>query len=223
MIQESDKIAIGVSGGKDSLALLVLMASLRRFFPIKFDIVAITCLMGLDDPDYSDVRRLCEKLDVEYIIEPTQIAQIVFEERKEANPCSLCANMRRGALHSAAKKYGCNKIAFGHHKDDVLETFLMSTLYEGRIHTFSPVTYLDRTDITLIRPMIYIEEKDIVTFANSYPLTPVHKTCRVDGHTNRENMKSLIKQLQQDKKDVKNTLFGAIQRAHISGWKEGKK
>ena len=218
MIKTGDKICVGVSGGKDSLTLLTLLAQTRRYYPEKFELEAVTLKMGIDDPDFSSVAEYCKKLGVNYTILETQIAQIVFVERKEENPCSLCANMRRGALHNIAKELGCNKVALGHHRDDVLETFLMSTFYEGRLHTFSPVTYLDRTDLHLIRPMIYIEEKDIKRLVKDKLIDPVPKTCRIDGHTNREYFKNLLYTLQEKNHDVKNILFGAIKRAGKDNW-----
>ena len=218
MIKTGDKICVGVSGGKDSLTLLALLAQTRRFYPEKFELEAVTLAMGLDDPDFAPVAAFCKTLDVNYTILETQIAQVVFEERKEEHPCSLCANMRRGALHNIAKELGCNKVALGHHRDDVLETFLMSTFYEGRLHTFSPVTYLDRMDLHLIRPMIYIEEKDIKRLVKDGKIDPVPKTCRIDGHTNREYFKDLLHTMQQKNHDVKNILFGAIRRAGKDNW-----
>jgi len=218
MIQSGDKICVGVSGGKDSLTLLTLLAHTRRFYPEKFEIEAVTLTMGLDDADLTPVVEYCKEIGVNYTIKETQIAQIVFEVRNEENPCSLCANMRRGALHAIAKELGCNKIALGHHRDDVLETFMMSTFYEGRVHTFSPVTYLDRMNLHLIRPMIYIEENDIRRFVKEHPLHPVPKTCRIDGHTNRQYFKDLLHEMELKSPDLKNVLFGAIKRAGINGW-----
>lgn len=222
MIEAGDKVAVGLSGGKDSIVLLSLLAKLRRFYPNKFELIAITLAMEEDHSMFSPADTLCRQLDVPYIIKDTDIARIIFEERNEKNPCSLCANMRRGALNSLAKELGCNKVALGHHRDDVLETYFMSTLYEGRIHTFSPVTYLDRKDITIIRPMIYIDEGEIRQAVKDHDLKPVPKTCKADGHTNRQYMKDLIAALEEHNPEIKNNLFGAIQRQEIDGWRNVK-
>ena len=164
MINDGDKIAIGISGGKDSLTLLYALSHLRRFYPKNFDIEAITVSMGFKEMDFSPVEKLCRELDVNYTVVETEIADIIFSHRKETNPCSLCARMRKGAFNAKVKELGCNKEAYAHHYDDVIETMMMSLIYEGRFHCFSPVTYLDRSDITLIRPLIYVEEKDIIGF-----------------------------------------------------------
>ena len=164
MIQAGDKIAIGISGGKDSLTLLYALHGLKRFYPEPFEIHAVTVDLGFGNQDFDQIKALCEKLEVPYTIVKTEIADIIFEQRKETNPCSLCAKMRKGALNEAMKAVGCNKIAYAHHKDDIIETFLMSLIYEGRIHTFSPVTYLDRMDVTVIRPLMYMKEVDVIGF-----------------------------------------------------------
>ena len=218
MIQKGDKIAVGVSGGKDSIALLYCLNALRRFYPEKFDIVAITLSLGNPDFDINSLIELYEKIGVEYHIENTNIAEIVFDIRKEKNPCSLCSNMKRGILYSTAKNLGCNKAAFGHHKDDVIETLLLSLFYEGRINTFSPVTYLDRTDITLIRPLIYTEEKMIQSFVRNEGITPVKSGCRVDGMTKRQFIKDHIEALMEENPNTKDNLFGAIMRNGMKGW-----
>ena len=183
MIEEGDKIAIGISGGKDSLTLLYALSGLKRFYPKKYEIEAITVDMGFKELDFSAVAQLCKELDTNYTVVESEIAEIVFEHRKESNPCSLCAKMRKGAFNAKAKELGCNKEAYAHHYDDVIETLLMSLIYEGRIHCFSPATYLDRSDITLIRPMIYVEESDIIKFNKAYQLPVVKNPCPVDGHT----------------------------------------
>lgn len=222
MIGQGDKIAVGLSGGKDSIILLYLLAELRRFYPNKFELIAITLSMESDHSMFEWLQAFCRDMDVPYLIKDTDIFRIIFDERNEKNPCSLCANMRRGALNSYAKELGCNKVALGHHKDDALETYFMSTLYEGRIHTFSPVTYLDRKDITIIRPMIYIEEKEIIEMVKDNDFKPVPKTCKADGHTNRQYMKDLISTLENRNPEIKNNLFGAIQRKEIDGWRNIK-
>jgi len=219
MIDDGDKIAIGVSGGKDSLTLLYALSHLRRFYPKKFDIEAITVNMGLKDMDFSQVERLCKELGVNYTIIETQIAEIIFSYRKEKSPCSLCARLRKGAFNIKAKELGCNKKAYAHHFDDVIETMMMSLIYEGRFYCFSPVTYLDRSDITLIRPLIYVKEADIKGFRNAYNLPVVKNLCPVDGYTKRNYVKELIKSLQSESPELKKRLFHAVQTGNIPGWK----
>ncbi len=219
MIKDGDKIAVGVSAGKDSLALLCAMAELRRFYPRSFELCAITVDMGFENCDFQPIKEFCDKLGVEYHIVPTQIYHVIFEARKEKNPCSLCAKMRRGALYSYAKQIGCNSVALGHHFDDVVETFMLNLFYEGRIGCFQPVTYLSKTDITLIRPMIYLPEKDIRYFAGKNDLPIIKSQCPADGNTEREHMKQLIRTLERENKGLRYRLFGAIQRAEIDGFK----
>jgi tRNA(Ile)-lysidine synthase TilS/MesJ len=218
MIADGDKIAIGVSGGKDSLVLLYCMKELQRFLPQKFDLVAVTLSLGNEGFDTARLIDFYRQLGVEYHIEDTNIAKVVFDVRNEKNPCSLCSNMKRGAIYNVAKSLDCNKAAFGHHKDDVVETLLLSLFYEGRINTFSPVTYLDRKDITLIRPMIYMEEKMIRTFTQKEGITPVPSGCRVDGETKRQQVKDLVWNLTKENRHLKDNLFGAIQRNGMNGW-----
>ena len=219
MIDDGDKIAVGISGGKDSLALLSTLAALRRFYPKKFDIVAITVDMGFKDMDFSPIAKFCESLNVEYKIAKTEIAKIIFEVRKEPNPCSLCAKMRRGALHLAAVEAGCNKVALGHHYDDAVETFMMNLFFEGRLGCFSPVTYLSNRKINLIRPMIYAQEKDVSYFARRQNL-PVQKSlCPEDHATERENMKNFLASLEKENKGVKHRIFGAMCKGGIDGYK----
>ena len=220
MIEDGDKIAVGVSAGKDSLTLLCAMAEIRRFYPKKFDLLAITVDMGFEGMDFSPVKSFCEELGVEYEIVPTQIAKIIFDVRKEKNPCSLCAKMRRGALYNYAKERGCNKVALGHHFDDVVETFMLNLFFEGRLGCFQPVTYLSNTDITLIRPMIYMPEKDVRYFASKTEL-PIQKSpCPADGNTEREEMKKLLASLERENKGLRYRIFGAIQRGGIDGFRE---
>lgn len=219
MIQDGDKIAVGVSGGKDSQLLLTSMVQLRRFLPVRFDVMAITVNLGFESFDIKSLIEFYEKLGVDYHIEDTQIGKIVFEAREEKNPCSLCANMKRGAVYHTAKAHGCNKAAFAHHMDDVVETLMMSLLYEGRIHTFSPVVHLDRTDIILIRPMIYVEEKLVRSCVKAIGINPIKSGCPVDGITKRQEVKDLIFNLMKENKQLKANLFGAIQRSGINGWK----
>ena len=176
MIHTGDKIAIGISGGKDSLTLLYALHGLQRFYPEKFDLEAITVDLGNPDFDLSHIRHLCETMQIPYTVVKTEIAQIVFEERKEKNPCSLCAKMRKGALNDAVKKLGCNKIAYAHHKDDIVETMMMSLIYEGHFYSFPPITHLDRTNLTVIRPLMYVSEADVKGFCRKYQLPVVRQT-----------------------------------------------
>jgi tRNA(Ile)-lysidine synthase TilS/MesJ len=218
MIEEGDCIAVGVSAGKDSLALLVALKELSLFYPKAFKVEAITVSLGFDNFDLSGVTDLCKNLDIPYTIYETQIARIIFEERKEKNPCSLCSKMRKGALYDKAKERGCNKIALGHNLDDLNETLLMSLFYEGRIHTMPPIAYLQEVDLTLIRPLIYAREAEIKTFAKKENLPVVKSPCPADGHTKREEVKNLIASLQKDIPKVDANLFGAIKRSYIPGW-----
>lgn len=220
MIEDGDKIAIGVSGGKDSMTLLTAMAQLQKFYPKKFTLEAISLTMGIGNTDFSPVAEYCRQIGVNYTVKDTLIGKIVFEIRQEKNPCSMCANLRRGALHNISKKLGCNKVALGHHRDDAIETLLLSTFYEGNIHTFSPVTYLDRKDLYLIRPLIYTDEKQLRSLAKSGRFPVVKSPCHIDGKTKRQYIKDLIFELQKTNKDIKSNLFGAIKRAEIDGWHE---
>ena len=218
MIEDGDVIAVGVSGGKDSLALLATLANLRRFYPKKFELKAITLEMGYEEMDFTPVAELCKKLDVEYITRQTDIKTIVFDIRQEENPCSLCAKMRRGALNDTAKQCGCNKVALGHHYDDVIETVMMSLLYEGRFNCFLPMTYLNRRDITVIRPMIYAPEAYIKSLVRRLELPVVHNPCPADGNTKREEIKQLIHTLEHQNHGVRQRIFGAVQRYPLRGW-----
>lgn len=218
LIEDGDKIAVGISGGKDSLALLYALANLRRFYPKKFQLVAITVHLGIEGMDFTDVCSLCEELEVPYYIVETQINEIVFEARKEENPCSLCAKLRKGSLNEKAMELGCNKIAYAHHKDDVVETFLMSLTFEGRLHTFSPKTYLSKTGLILIRPLIYIDESRIIGFQNKYALPVVKNLCPADGFTKREEMKQLVKEMNKKYPDYKERVFTAITHGELPDW-----
>lgn len=219
MIDDGDKIAVGISGGKDSLALLSTLAAMRRFYPKKYDIVAITVDMGFKDMDFSPIAKFCESLDVEYKIAKTEIAKIIFEVRKEPNPCSLCAKMRRGALHLAAVEAGCNKVALGHHYDDAVETFIMNLFNEGRLGCFSPKSYLSNRQITLIRPMLYATEKDVIYFARRQELPVITSPCPEDHATERENTKKLLAELDKTNKGIKHRIFHAMCKAEIDGFK----
>ena len=218
MIEENDKIAIGVSGGKDSLTLLYALSGLKRFYPKSFQLEAISVDLGFGIQDFSQIQKLCDELDIPLHIVPTEINQIVFVERKESNPCSLCAKMRKGALNDKAKELGCNKIAYAHHKDDIIETMLLSLIYEGRFHTFAPVTYLDRMELYVIRPFLFISESEIIGFQNKMQLPVAKNPCPADGHTKREYVKNLLKQLNLENPGVKERMFSAILNSKIKGW-----
>lgn len=220
MIQEGDHIAVGISGGKDSLTLLYVLHGLKRFYPNKFELSAITVDLGYEEFDLSPVHELCQELGVPYKVVKTDIAHILFEERKESNPCSLCAKMRKGALNDAVKEMGCNKVAYAHHKDDIIETMLLSLIFEGRFHSFSPKTYLDRMDLTVIRPIMFVDEADVIGFKNKYNLPVVKSKCPVDGYTKRQYAKELIKQLNTEHPGAKNRMFTAILNGDIEGWPE---
>ena len=222
MIADGDSIAVGISGGKDSLTLLYSLKGLMRFYPHPFTLHAITVDLGFHNLNLEKIKQFCNELDVPYTILPTQIAQVVFEDRKESNPCSLCAKMRKGALNEKIKELGCNKIAYAHHKDDVVETMLMSLIFEGRFHTFSPKTYLDRTDLTVIRPLLYMNEADVIGFVNKYHFPVVKSPCPADGNTKREYVKNLLKQLNRENPGVKERMFTAIVNQHLTGWPERK-
>lgn len=220
MIEDGDKIAVGLSGGKDSTTLLLGLKNLQRFYPKKFEILAVTINPGFDKFDVTYLANLCEELNIKFIEEKAHIKEIVFDIRNEKNPCSLCANLRRGILNSVAIREGCNKIALGHNEDDVLETFFLNLLYGGSINTFAPTSYMDRSKITLIRPLIYAPEKYIRNFVkrNNIPVMP--KVCPIDGVSKREDMKELILDFQKDIPTIRANLYGAIKRSNIKGWKK---
>ena len=217
MIQPGDKVAVGVSGGKDSVALLVLLAELKKYDPSVFQLEAITIDMGLG-MDYSPIAQLCERLEIPFTRVETQIGPVVFDYRKEKNPCSMCSKMRRGALNETLLAKGFNKLALGHHYDDAVETFMMSLIYEGRISCFQPVTYLDRTGITQIRPLLYIPEKTLAHFVEVQNLPVITNRCPVDKHTKREEIKELVYNLCATYPDLKDRIFGAMQRLPLPEW-----
>ncbi len=221
MIKPNDRIAVGISGGKDSLTLLAALAALRRFYPAPFELVAITVDMGFAGSDHSEIDDFCRSLGVEYKLIPTDIAKIIFDIRKESNPCSLCAKMRRGSLYSAAVDAGCNKVALGHHFDDVVETFMLNLFFEGRLGCFSPVTYLSRRDIHLIRPLLYAQEKDVEHYVrHASPALPVMVSkCPEDHATERESMKQLLRSLEKNNKGLRHRIFGAICRGNLDGFR----
>ena len=218
MIEAGDKVAVGVSGGKDSLLTLTALARLRDFYPISFQLEAITLETGTPGMSFDAVAELCRELEVPYTRIHVPVYQIVFEERKEKNPCSLCAKLRRGSLNTALTERGIHKIALGHHCDDAIETLLMNLLFEGRIGCFQPVTYLDRTGITQIRPLLYCREDDIRRTVERLRLPVVHNPCPANGSTRRQEVKDLIHQLEGRYPDIKQKLFGSLQRYPLYGW-----
>ncbi|NDO46191.1 tRNA 2-thiocytidine(32) synthetase TtcA [Clostridium sp. MD294] len=219
MIEHGDKIAVGISGGKDSICLLLALKNLQRFYPKHFELEAITVSLGLPNANYDDIKHFCHEIGVNYTVVNTDIAQIIFEERKEKNPCSLCAKMRKGALNDMAEQLNCNKVALGHNKDDVVETFFMSLFYEGRINCFSPVSFLDRKQIYSIRPLMYVPEPEIKGFIQKSGISIVKNPCIADGNTKRQETKQLLQSLSKDYKNLQQKVFGAIQRSDIKGWK----
>lgn len=218
MIEEGDHIAVGISGGKDSLTLLYALHGLKRFYPKRFELSAITVDLGYEDFNLSPIQKLCKEMDVPYTIVKSDIYNILFHIRKESNPCSLCAKMRKGALNEAVKELGCNKVAYAHHKDDIIETMLLSLIFEGRFHSFSPRTYLDRMDLTVIRPIMFVDEMDIIGFQHKYNLPVVKSKCPVDGHTKRQYAKELVRQLNTEHPGAKERMFHAILTGEIPGW-----
>lgn len=208
LIEDGDKIAVGLSGGKDSLALLTALKQYQSFIDKKFDLIAIAIDLSGGKNDYSAIKVYCDEINVEHHIIPSNVFEVVFDIRKEKNPCSLCANLRRGLLNSHAKELGCNKVALGHHKDDLIETFLMSLFFEGRLSTFKPKTYLSRVDITVIRPLIYCDESEIIKISNNFPI--LYNNCLANKHTERENAKNILKNLDQIYPNAKEKIFNAI-------------
>lgn len=218
LIDEGDKIVVGISGGKDSLALLYALSGLRRFYPKNFELMAVTVDLGYDDFDLTSIQALCDTLDVPYHIVHTEISKIIFNERQEKSPCSLCAKMRKGALNDFVRESGYNKVAYAHHMDDVIETAFLSMIFEGRFYSFPPKTYLEDTELTIIRPMIYASEAEVKGFQNKYQLPIVANPCPIDGNTKREYVKDLIRQMNSENPGVKSRLFHAIQTGNIPGW-----
>ncbi|MBO5462100.1 MAG: tRNA lysidine(34) synthetase TilS [Clostridia bacterium] len=222
MIQPGDKIAVGVSGGKDSLMLLKALCELKRFYSAEFTVVAITLDMRFEnkDGDFSAVKEMCDQYGVEYVVKPTDLYEIIFNIRKESNPCALCSRMRRGILHDTAKELGCNKIALGHHLDDAAETFMMNLLIESRVGCFAPVTYLSRRDITMIRPLVYVREREVTAAAERLNLPVVESKCPANEHTKREDVKNLLAELSKQYGDVPEKIVGAMQRGAIDRWEK---
>ena len=218
MINEGDRIAVGVSGGKDSLLLLVALKHLQSFYPEHFELEAVTVELGFEGMDFSPVAELCSSLDIPYTRVKTDIKEVVFDVRKEDNPCSLCAKMRRGAINGAITERGISKLALGHHFDDAIETFMMSLLFEGRISCFRPVTFLDRTGVTQIRPLIYAGEQKIANVAQALRLPVVDNPCPQDKSSKRWEIKQLLGTMSADYPDMKSKIFGAMQRLPLEGW-----
>lgn len=218
MIEAGDRIAVGISGGKDSLTLLCALADMRRFYPNPFEVVAITVDMGFPNTDYTPVAELCRTLNVPYHIVKTDIYDVIFNIRKEKSPCALCSKMRRGALHNAAREQGCRVVALGHHYDDVVDTFMLNLFYEGRIGCFQPVTDLTRVGVRVIRPLIYLPERVVKTFTKREDLPVVESTCPADGETQRTEMNTLINTLDRKSPGLRHRIFGALQRADVDGF-----
>ena len=218
MIEEGDRIAVGVSGGKDSLLLLLALKHLQSYYPKRFELEAITIELGFEGMDFAPVKELCAELNIPYTCLKTDIKEIVFDVRKEENPCSLCAKMRRGALNDAIRERGISKLALGHHFDDAVETFMMNLLFEGRLGCFRPVTYLDRSGVTQIRPMIYAGEGKIANLAEKLELPVVENPCPMDKTSKRHEIKEMLKSMCADYPDVKSKIFGSMQRLPLAGW-----
>lgn len=219
MIENGDIIAVAISGGKDSLTLLTALNALQRFYPKKFELKAISVNLGFENMDFAGVRSFCQLINVEYCVVNTDIGEIIFTHRKEKNPCSLCAKMRKGAMYEEIKRLGCNKTALGHNRDDVLETFFMSLFFEGRINVFSPVTYLDKKDLTTIRPLVYVPETEVKSFAYKNNLPILKNKCIADGNTKRETIKKFIKEQGKLYDHFEEKIFGAIKRNELNGWR----
>ncbi len=216
MISDGDVIAVGVSGGKDSLALLCALQGLSRFYPKRFTVVPVNLYMGFPNESNEVSKNLCQELGLELKVFPSDIYSVVFEVRKEKNPCSLCANMRRGALLNAAKELGCNKLSLGHHFDDAVETIMMNLFIEGRFDCFRPVTYLSRTDMTVIRPMLYVPEREVTHFVRTSNIVPVGKNCPADGITRREDMKQKLAEMERNDRGVKLRIFNAWEKSAVN-------
>ena len=220
MINAGDRIAVGISGGKDSLTMLYALNGLRRFYPLPFEIEAITVDLGFTGADEAlkPIQGLCDEFGVHYTVVPSQIAEIIFDIRKEKNPCALCAKLRKGAFNDMARQLGCNKVAYAHHMDDIIETMFLSMFYEGQFYSFAPVTYLDRSGITVIRPLMYVPEANVIGFLHKYHLPLVKNPCPADGETKREYVKQLVRQINLENPGVKKRIFHAICTGRIEGW-----
>ena len=223
MIQAGDKVAVGVSGGKDSMLLLVALNHLKRFYPKPFELEAITVELGFEGMDFTPVKEMCGALSIPYTCLKTDIKEVVFDVRQESNPCSLCAKMRRGALNNAITEHGVTKLALGHHFDDAVETFMMSLLFEGRLSCFRPVTYLDRSGVTQIRPLVYAGEQKIANVAAALELPIVENPCPQDKGSKRYEIKKLLRGMCEEYPDMKSKIFGAMQRLPLDGWQPAEK
>ena len=221
MIDEGDRIAVGCSGGKDSTLLLLSLSKLSEFYPKKYSVVGIVIDPGTG-MDFSPLEGLCKGENIELIIKKTEISKIIFDIRKESNPCSLCARMRRGSLNDAALEACANKVALGHHRDDVIDTFFLSLIHESRLNTFQPVTYLSRKDINVIRPLIFVPEKDVKKTVRKYSLPVIENPCPANGNTEREAVKHVIADIDADYKGIRERIFGAIERSNLDGWKKAE-
>ena len=219
MITDNDRIAVGISGGKDSLTLLLALHGLMRFYPKPFTLHAVTVDLGFDNLDLDKIQELCNKIEIPYTIVKTQIAEIVFEGHREENPCSLCAKLRKGAFNNAIKKEGCNQIAYAHHRDDMIATMFLSLLYEGRFQALEPVTYLEKSGLTLIRPLLYMRESDVVGFTNKAALPVVKSPCPADGKTRRKYVEELLRRIDRENPGAKNRIFTAIENGWLDNWK----
>ena len=219
MITDNDRIAVGISGGKDSLTLLLALHGLMRFYPKPFTLHAVTVDLGFDNLDLDKIQELCNKIEIPYTIVKTQIAEIVFEGHREENPCSLCAKLRKGAFNNAIKKEGCNKIAYAPHRDDMIATMFLSLLYEGRFQALEPVTYLEKSGLTLIRPLLYMRESDVVGFTNKAALPVVKSPCPADGKTRRKYVEELLRRIDRETPGAKNRIFTAIENGWLDNWK----
>lgn len=220
LLEDQDQVAVGISGGKDSLALLYALKQLQRFYPKHFTLTAFTVHPGFEEFQLAPIQEFCKQLEVPYEVIDTQIRAIVFRDHQAENPCSLCAKLRKGALNEAAVRHGCNKVAYGHHRDDLIETMLLSLFYEGRFHSFSPKTNWERTGLTLIRPLLYVPEAELIGFQNKYRLPSVKNPCPADGHTKRQYVKELLRTLNAENPGIKGRMFAAIQSACLDDWPE---
>ena len=222
MINAGDCVAVGVSGGKDSMLLLRAMRHLQIYYPKPFELKALTIEMGFEGMDFDPVQRMCDEIGVEYIRVKTDIKEVVFDVRREENPCSLCSKMRRGAINTAMREHGCNKLALGHHFDDAVETFMMSLMFEGRVSCFKPVTYMSRADVWQIRPMIYASEAKVAAVVQELGLPIVENPCPADTGSKRYEIKQLLQSLEKDFPDLRSKVFGAMQRLPLEGWEPQK-
>lgn len=218
MIDEGDRIAVGVSGGKDSMLLLAALHHLSTYYPNHFEVEGITIDLGFEGMDFAPIRQYCAEHGIPYTVEKTDIREIVFDIRKEENPCALCSKMRRGALNNLINEHGCTKLALGHHFDDAVETFMLSLVFEGRLTCFRPVTYMDRSGVTQIRPLIYAGEQRVANVASILNLPVVENPCPMDKTSKRHEIKNVLREMSREYPDIKTKVFGAMQRYPLPGW-----